>query len=177
MSLQPRIGPGDDGVLLHAAPELVRFRQAVREAAGVGAVAAPVGQFLGTHGLIAAGGILPGQTRLGIEHRDVGQLASRIFLQPRAISGTWSSGNSTILWLVPIAATVSPDTVAIAQASFGISTFSTCLPLRVLPTQSSSLTTKPWPSRLATRNLRPPLWTNSDTSAASCSMSMNIRIG
>ena len=36
------------GALLHAAQELVRLRQAVREAAGVGAVAAPVGQFLGS---------------------------------------------------------------------------------------------------------------------------------
>src|SRR5712671_3937826 len=83
--------------------------------------------------------------------------------RPRAISGTWSIGNSTILWLVPIAATVSPATVAIARASFGISTFNTCLPLRVLLTQSSSLTTKPWPSALATRNLRLPLLANSDT--------------
>jgi hypothetical protein len=30
-------------VLLHAAQEFVRLRQAVREAAGIGAVAAPVG--------------------------------------------------------------------------------------------------------------------------------------
>jgi hypothetical protein len=33
-------------ILLHAPAELVRFRQAVRETAGVGAVAAPVGEFL-----------------------------------------------------------------------------------------------------------------------------------
>src|SRR3989440_4055850 len=77
--------------------------------------------------------------------------------RPRAISGTWSSGNSTILWLVPITATVSPTTVVIAQASFGMVTLSTCLPLRVLLTQSSSLTTKPCPSLLAIRNLRSPL--------------------
>src|SRR5215213_7035511 len=86
--------------------------------------------------------------------------------RPRAISGTWSSGNSTILWLVPITATVSPASVAIAQASFGMVTLSTCLPLRVLPTQSSSLTTKPCPSLLAIRNLRSPLLMNSDTIAA-----------
>src|SRR6185369_448050 len=54
--------------LLHAAQELVRLRQAVREAAGVGAVAAPVGQFLGAHALLTAGGILPRQARLGFEH-------------------------------------------------------------------------------------------------------------
>src|SRR5258707_2808972 len=53
------------------------------------------------------------------------------------------------------------------RSSFGISTFSTCLPLRVLPTQSSSLTIKPCPSWLAIRNLRPPLLTNSDTIARS----------
>src|SRR3977135_591524 len=85
--------------------------------------------------------------------------------RPRAISGTWSIGKITILWLVPITATLSPVTVAIARASLGISTLSTCLPLRVLPTQSSSLTTKPCPSWLATRNLRPPVLTNSDTIA------------
>src|SRR6266704_6095935 len=90
--------------------------------------------------------------------------------RPRAISGTWSSGNSTILWLVPITATVSPATVVMAQASFGISTLSTCLPLRVLPTQSSSPTTKPCPSRLAIRNFRPPLLTNSEPIAVSGSM-------
>src|ERR1700675_4481377 len=96
--------------------------------------------------------------------------------RPRAISGTWSSGTRTILWLVPITATVSPATVQIAQASFGISTLSTCLPLRVLPTQSSSLTMKPCPSWLAIRNFRPPLLTNSETIAVSGSMSMNMRI-
>src|ERR1700737_707291 len=39
----------DDFLLLHTPPELVRLRQAMREAAGVGAVAAPVGQFLEAH--------------------------------------------------------------------------------------------------------------------------------
>src|SRR5947207_9560483 len=58
--------------LLHAAQKLVRLGQAVREAAGVGAVAAPVGQFLHGHALLAAGGIFPRKPRLGIEHGDVG---------------------------------------------------------------------------------------------------------
>ena len=40
--------------LLHAAQELVRLRQAVREPAGIGAVAPPVGQFL--HGLCSGRG-------------------------------------------------------------------------------------------------------------------------
>src|SRR6266702_2668118 len=71
----------------------------------------------------------------------------------------------------------SPSTSVIARASFGMSTLRTCLPFLVVPTQSSSLTTKPWPSWLATRNLRPPLLTNSVTGAASCSRSMNRRIG
>src|SRR5580692_11249012 len=35
--------------------------------------------------------------------------------RPRAISGTWSIGKTTILWLVPITATVSPCTVVIAR--------------------------------------------------------------
>ncbi len=97
--------------------------------------------------------------------------------RPRAISGTWSSGKISILRLSPITAMVSPSTVVTARASLGIVTFSTCLPLRVLPTQSSSLTMKPCPSWLATRNLRPPVFTNSETIEASCSMSMNMRIG
>src|ERR1700716_4270370 len=44
--------------------------------------------------------------------------------RPRAISGTWSIGNSSILRLSPMTATVSPVTVVNARASFGISTFS-----------------------------------------------------
>ena len=57
-----------------------------------------------------------------------------------------------------------PRTVAIAQASFGMQDVEhLCFPLRVLPTQSSSLTTNPPPSPPAIRNLRSPLWTNSES--------------
>src|SRR6476619_2507960 len=70
--------------LFHAAVELVRLRQAMRETPGIGAVAAPIRKFLGAHALFAAGGVLPGQARLGIEGCDIGQLGARIFLQPYA---------------------------------------------------------------------------------------------
>ena len=72
--------------------ELVRLRQAVGEAAGVGAVAAPVGNSFQLMLCSRPGGILPGQARLGIERRDVGQRAAGYFCKrtprPRAISGT-----------------------------------------------------------------------------------------
>src|SRR5438552_1371057 len=70
--------------LLHRLVELVRFRQAVREPAGVGAVAAPVGEVLPAHALVAAGGILPGEPGLGLEGRDIGQRGAGVFLQPYA---------------------------------------------------------------------------------------------
>src|SRR5258708_40235210 len=70
--------------LLHAAVELVRLRQAMGETAGVGAVAAPVRQFLPGHTLLAPGGILPAEPGLGIEHGNVGKRAAGIFLQPNA---------------------------------------------------------------------------------------------
>jgi hypothetical protein len=62
----------DDGGLFHPTQELVGLRQAVGETAGVGAVAAPVRQFLPAHGLFATGGVFPGQAGLGIEGGDVG---------------------------------------------------------------------------------------------------------
>src|ERR1700693_3643697 len=69
--------------LLHPAPELVRLRKALwRQAAGVGAVAAPLGKLLDGGAEFAAGGILPAQAILGIERRDVGQPAIAVFLQP-----------------------------------------------------------------------------------------------
>src|SRR5437763_249097 len=49
----------------------------------------------------------------------------------------------------PMLATSSPSTGAMARASSGMSTLSTCLPLRVLATHSSSSTTKPRLARLA----------------------------
>jgi hypothetical protein len=170
------------GSLLHAPQELVRLRQAMREAAGVGAVAAPVGQFLPAHALVAAGGILPGQAGLG-NRRSRRRTARRWCISAAARRGRAPSPAPGRAGRAPSCGWCrSPRryrriTVAIAQASFGISTLSTCLPLRVLPTQSSSLTIKPCPRWLAIRNLRPPLLTNSDTIAASCSMSMNMRIG
>src|SRR5450755_3903546 len=70
--------------LLHPAQKFVRLRQAMRKAAGVGAVAAPVGQFLKTHGLVAARGILPGEARLGFEGGEIRQLGTAVLLQPYA---------------------------------------------------------------------------------------------
>src|ERR1700682_691153 len=71
-------------VLLHAAQKLVRLRQAVREAGGVGAGAAAVGQFLPAHGLVASGGVLPGETDLGIEGGDIRQRGTGVLLQANA---------------------------------------------------------------------------------------------
>jgi len=80
-----------------------------------------------------------------------------------------------ILWLVPITAALSPVTVVIARLRWHLD-IGTCLPLRCLRRQSSSLTTNParhgWRPELA-----PPCLRNSATIAASWSMSMNIRIG
>src|SRR6185437_8325807 len=62
--------------LLDAPAEPVRLRKALRrQAAGVGAGAAPLGEFLDGGAEFAAGGILPGQAILGVERRDVGQAA------------------------------------------------------------------------------------------------------
>src|SRR5882724_13686940 len=65
----PRAVPTYAGTkrLLHAAPELVRFRQTMSKPAGIGAVAAPVRQFLHRHALLASRRILPGEPALGIE--------------------------------------------------------------------------------------------------------------
>src|ERR1700678_1968311 len=71
-------------VLLHAAQKLVRLRQAMRQAAGVGAVASPIRQFLPAHRLLAARRILPGQAALGVECRDVRQRGTGVFLQAHA---------------------------------------------------------------------------------------------
>src|SRR3977135_4199975 len=63
----------DEEELLHASSELVRLRKTFwRQAASVGAVAAPIGEFLDRGGEFAAGGIFPGQAVLGVERRDVG---------------------------------------------------------------------------------------------------------
>src|SRR5579863_1931848 len=72
------------GPLLHGPSELVRLRQAMREAAGVGTVAAPAGQFLEGHALIAAGRILPGEAGPGIEGDDIRQRSTFVFLQAHA---------------------------------------------------------------------------------------------
>src|SRR5580704_907687 len=69
--------------------------------------------------------------------------------RPRPISGTWSSAKHTILRFSPTAATSSPSTGAMARASSGGLTLSTCLPLRVFPRHSSSGTTNPLPALLA----------------------------
>ena len=74
---------------------------------------------------------------------------------PRVISLTSSSGKISILRFSPMAATMSPSTGTQQQASAGSSTFSTCLPLRVMATTSSSGTMKPWPEVAATSSLRP----------------------
>src|SRR6266851_486565 len=71
--------------LLDPASELVRLRKTLRrQTAGVGAVAAPVRQFLDRGAEFAAGGILPGQAILGIECRDIRQAAVLVFLQAHA---------------------------------------------------------------------------------------------
>src|ERR1700682_6301689 len=70
--------------LLNAAPELVRLRQTVCEATGIGAVAAPVGQFLPAHPLVASGGVLPGEAALGIERDDIRQRGTGVLLQTHA---------------------------------------------------------------------------------------------
>ena len=54
------------------------------ETAGIGAVAAPFGQFLPAQALVASRRILPGKARLGIEGRDIGQRSAGVFLQPHA---------------------------------------------------------------------------------------------
>src|SRR3954465_2409541 len=58
--------------LLHAPAELVGLRQAGRQPAGIGAIAAPVRQLLHGHAVMAPGGILPGQACLGVKGGDVG---------------------------------------------------------------------------------------------------------
>src|SRR4051812_6243159 len=64
--------------------ELVRLRESLRrEAAGVTAVAAPLGKFLHGRREFAASGVLPGQARLGVEHGDVGKTTVLVFLQAR----------------------------------------------------------------------------------------------
>src|SRR5450755_3463300 len=71
--------------LLDPATELVRLRKTLRrQTAGVGAIAAPVRQFLDGGAEFAAGGVLPGQAILGIERRDIGQAAVLVFLQAHA---------------------------------------------------------------------------------------------
>src|SRR5216683_1515303 len=71
--------------LLDPASELVRLWKTLRrQTAGVGAVAAPVRQFLDGGAEFAAGGVLPGQAILGIERRDIGQAAVLVFLQAHA---------------------------------------------------------------------------------------------
>ena len=147
--------------------ELVRLRETLRRhAAGIRTGALPLGKLLHGRGEFAARGVLPGQARLGIEHGDVGQAAVLVFLQPHAAAARHLrhlvEREDQHLAVVADDRDGVAGTVAIARASFGMSTLRTCLPLRVVPTQSSSLTTKPCPSWLAIRNLRPPLLTNSD---------------
>src|SRR3984893_9739340 len=71
--------------LLDPASELVRLRKTLRrQTAGVGAVAAPVRQFLDGGAEFAAGGVLPGEAILGIEGRDIAQAAVLVLLQAHA---------------------------------------------------------------------------------------------
>src|SRR5438874_3988772 len=71
--------------LLHAAPELVGLGKTLRrQAAGVGAGAAPFGELFHRGGEFAARGILPGESLPGIECRDIGQSAIAVLLQANA---------------------------------------------------------------------------------------------
>src|SRR5439155_6829868 len=65
--------------------ELVRLRETLRrQTAGIGAAALPLGELLHGRGEFAAGGVLPGQPRLGVEHDDVREAAVLVFLQANA---------------------------------------------------------------------------------------------
>src|ERR1700719_3739163 len=77
----PRPGHVTRSTLLHTPPELVRLRQTMCEAAGVGAVAAPVGQFLPAQALLAPRRVLPHQAALGLESSNIRQRGAGVFLQ------------------------------------------------------------------------------------------------
>ena len=85
----------------------------------------------------------------------------------------------TILRFSPMVArwVASSGTTTQTQASTGALTFSTCLPLRVLATHSSSGTTKPSPSVEARSRLVPGTCTNSETIESAASRSHIRRTG
>src|SRR3569623_2099658 len=64
--------------------ELVRLREALRrQAAGIAAIALPLGEFLHGRGKFAASRVLPGQASLRLKDDRVRQVAVLVLLQPR----------------------------------------------------------------------------------------------